>query len=99
MCRGYALIRADQPGGRISREPLGIVDVLVSCPVAVHQLPQQSLLSPTGAGGQVRKRQVGVLPPRVGPAAAGRSMSPLSPKRSSNSLTRIKPASEVARDP
>jgi hypothetical protein len=69
-------------------EPLGVVDVFVSCQAAVHRLPQQ-----------VRKRQLGVLPPRVGPAAAGCSMSLLNPRRSSNSRTRIRPPSEVTRDP
>jgi len=49
------LLRADQPEGRVLREPLGVVDILVARRSPVHRLPYK-----------VGQRQLRVLSTRVG---------------------------------
>src|SRR5208282_5115227 len=50
--RSQYLLRTDQPEGRILREPLGVVHILVPRQAAVDRLPHQ-----------VGQRQLGVLAP------------------------------------
>ena len=79
------LLRTDQPEGGILGKLLGIVDAFVPCQAALHRLPQQ-----------VSKGQRGVLPRESVKCCW---MSSPNPRRSSNSRTRIRPPSEVTRDP
>ena len=84
--RSQIFSRTDQPEGRILREPLGIVDILIARHAAVDGLAQQ-----------VRQRKLGVLPRRE--SVRCWAMRSPKPRRSSNSRTRIRPPSEVTRDP
>jgi hypothetical protein len=79
------LLRTKQPEGGILGKLLGIVDVLEPCQAAVDRLPQQ-----------VSEGNCVFFPPESVKCC---SINSLSPNRSSNSRTRIRPPSEVTRDP
>ncbi len=84
--RSQIFFGTDQPERRILREPLGVVDILIARHPAIDGLAQQ-----------VRERKLRVLPRRE--SVRCWAIGSPKPSRSSSSRTRIKPPSDVTRDP